>query len=158
MFSIDIPRSPLSVQRLELDRNGTEFFFRLKWISRYQRFYLSIYDTSNNPIILTLKLVPGAPINLGALSEEGPQGLFIMDGLGEITRDCFETGAYSLYYIDRGSKLKFPLTREYLIDTDIYEFILNYTASIAAPEVEPFLFLDGDSFEFLDGETFEFIS
>lgn len=158
MIKIDVPRSPLSQQRLELDSDGTEFILKMKWISRYQRFYMSIFDSSDNPLLQTYKLVPGAPINLGSLTDSGPQGVFVLAGQGDLTRDMFESGAYILYYIDRNGKQKFPLIREFLVENDVFEFIINFTANIATPDPEAFLFLDGDTFEFLDGDDFEFIT
>lgn len=184
MQTVKVPRSPLSSQRVTLDTTKQEFILKLRWVSYYQRFYLSIYDTENNPIRRSMKLVPGCPINLGHSSDASPSGLFVVVGKGKIKRRSFESGAYSLYYIARGKNLQFPLIREYLIEDDINEYVLSNSTdtthfdctfryidagqfqSLDLSEISficdleldsEFDFIDGDEFDYVDGELFEFI-
>jgi hypothetical protein len=158
MITISIPRSPISSQRIELDNDGVEYTLEVRWVTRYQRFYLTILDSSGVEVSSALKLVSGAPINLGQVKDVGPKGIFVMSGQGAITRDCFDNRSYVLYYLDRSEIREFPLILEYLINSDISELIDNYGMVSAIPETKTFIFLSGNTFEFINGGNFEFIN
>lgn len=118
MLKIKIPKDPISSQRVELDGDGKEYTIRLKWVSKFQRFYMDIYDVEHTPLIEGVKLVQGAPVNLPFLQTNGPKGLFVLTGSGDLRRDSLSSTAYTLYYLPRGGK-RVPLVRPYTVLSDL---------------------------------------
>jgi hypothetical protein len=64
MLIVDVRKSPIYSQRLELDGDGVDYLVRTSWSTKYQRFYMDILDIKGNPFVLGVKLVPGGSINL----------------------------------------------------------------------------------------------
>jgi len=122
LIKISIPKDPISSQIVELDGDGREYTITLKWVSKFQRFYMSIYDIDSNPLIEGAKLVQGAPITLPFLEEEGPQGIFVLVGKGSTSRSILSSNSYTLYYLPR-SDSRFPATREYTVYSDLTIFL-----------------------------------
>lgn len=122
MIKISIPKDPISSQIVELDGDGKEYTIELKWVSKFQRFYMSIYDIDSNPLIEGVKLVQGAPITLPFLEAEGPQGVFALIGKGSPSRGILSSKAYTLYYIPRIDG-RFPASREYTVYSDLTIFL-----------------------------------
>ena len=123
MFIITLPNELRSSQRLDLDADGIEYLLEFKWVPTYQRFYLSVYDARGLEIIKGIKLIPGAPINMAKVVSNGPQGLFVIQGNGDPEKSSFSSGTHILYYLDR-KITRFPLDRQYTIDTDTNQFLL----------------------------------
>jgi hypothetical protein len=124
LIKITIPKDPISSQVVELDGDGQEYTLELKWVSKFQRFYMNIYDIESTPLIEGVKLVKGAPLTLPFLEKTGPQGVFILIGEGDPTRATLSSEAYNLYYIPRSDK-RFPMVREYTIFTDLLIFLFR---------------------------------
>ena len=123
MLIIDVSKTRSTSQRLELDGDGIDYIIQLDWSTRYQRFFMEIYDSERNLLTAGIKLVPGSPINTGSKDSNGPQGLFIVSGTGELTRESFDNGGYRLYYFPRSGFTTFPLISDYLIITDFQEYV-----------------------------------
>ena len=158
MLSIDISSDESSSQLVELDDlDGAEYTIKTVWNKRYQRFYMNIYSSTGESILSGIKLVPGAPITLGRVKDDTPQGMFVMFGRGEITRNCFETGSYKLFYVTRPEIQYFPNIREYLVNSDIQQFLAGYAEYTELPVGDTFSYLDGGTFLFLDNNTFKFL-
>jgi hypothetical protein len=138
---VEVPIDLLSSQRIELDDNGIEYIIDLKWISQYQRFYMDVRDSVGNPIIESLKVIPGAPLNLPNLGEQGPLGVFVVVGSGDLTRRSFDQQGYTLYYVPRGEGL-FPLDRGYLVETTLNTFLIENKNIV--PQVPPQISPVGD--------------
>ena len=96
MIKLTVPNATSSSQRIDLDGNGGEYLVTFNWVSRYQRFYLDISDSKGIPTISGLKLVPGAPVNLASLSEQGPQGILFVEG-NNTKKEDLSTGESILY-------------------------------------------------------------
>ena len=152
IVKVDVPRDPISVQRLDLDGNGIEFTLRFEWSKTYQRFYMSIFDASGTPVSESTKLVPGTPINLGNRRANGPLGLLLMLGSGDITRSSFADGSYSLFYFPRQSLYLFPLSLEYAVASDFILYLdeLNESSSVISG------FLWGDLFNTTSANSYAF--
>lgn len=59
-------------ERVVLD--GSEFLLRLFWNQREAKWYLSIYDSSEAPIALGIKVVANRPLLSSVLSPNRPPG------------------------------------------------------------------------------------
>ena len=118
MLIVDVPKNPLTSQRLELDEDGIEYVIRTRWVSSYQNFYMDILDTEGNILSSSIKILPGAPLNLSQVREDGPKGVFTVSGTGDLTRTSFSDGSYKLYYTPRNGVTQFPLNRDYLVDPE----------------------------------------
>lgn len=116
MKLLPLSKAPKSSQIFELDEDGNEYTIELEWVSKFQRFYMAVKDSSGNYLIRGMKLINGAPINLSRVTE-GPKGVFIVAGRGDLQRDSFETGQYVLNYTDRETSF-YPEYREYYLSDD----------------------------------------
>ena len=63
MLIIDISKTRSTSQRLELDGDGVDYIIKVDWSTRYQRFFMEIYDSEKNLLVAGLKLVPGSPLS-----------------------------------------------------------------------------------------------
>ena len=135
MLKITIPKEPLSSQIVELDGDGKEYTIKFKWIARFQKFYMSIYDVDSTPLVSGVKVVQGAPINLPFLEAKGPQGVFLLKGSGDTTRSNLNGEAYTLYYLPRSDR-RVPLLRSFTVNTDFNIFLAEekeYQISLIPP-------------------------
>lgn len=49
------PNEPLYNEKVRLE--GSDYIFRFDWAGREDRYYMSIYDASNNPLLLGVKVI-----------------------------------------------------------------------------------------------------
>ena len=119
MIIVGIPKTPLATQRLELDGDGIEYILRTRWVSSYQKFYMDILDSDGVLLSSSIKIVPGASLNLSQVRVDGPQGVFTVTGTGELTRSSFSDGSYQMYYTSRQGNQKFPLLIDYLTSDEV---------------------------------------
>ncbi|NRA42481.1 MAG: hypothetical protein HRU21_09290, partial [Pseudomonadales bacterium] len=123
MLIIDVSKTKSTSQKLELDGDGVDYVIQFDWSTRYQRFFMQILDADKNLLISGLKLVPGSPLNLTNIDTNGPKGLFMVVGTGDLTRESFQNGGYKLYYFQRSGPNRLPLVNEFLTQADFQEYV-----------------------------------
>lgn len=95
------PGVPSFRQRVALD--GAEFLLQFAWNQRSAKWYLSVYDTSETPLALNLKVVADWPLTRLITDERMfPGEVFALDTTGEgIDPGLSDLGArVKLIYID----------------------------------------------------------
>lgn len=96
---IELPTAPppFFTQRVVL--GGKEVFFKFQWNGRANRWFLGIFDASENPILQSVKLLPGFPLTYRVRDSRFPVGdLFLLGGIPVL--ETLGSGVCSLVYVE----------------------------------------------------------
>jgi hypothetical protein len=82
MSLLRLPTTADPFYTFSADLDGTEFFFRMSYNSREDRWYLSVYTAEGSPIALSIKLVTNWPLlNRKAWDPRAPKGVLYVAGV-----------------------------------------------------------------------------
>lgn len=87
-------------QRVVLD--GSEYLLRLFWNQREAKWYLSLYDSAENPVVLCVKVVSNYPLLASVVNSIRPPGEIVaFDANAGADAGLRELGArVVVYYFD----------------------------------------------------------
>lgn len=81
MALLQLPTTADPFYTFSADLDGTEYAFRMAYNSREDRWYLSVYTSTGEPIALSVKLVTNWPLlNRKAWDERAPKGVLYVSG------------------------------------------------------------------------------
>ena len=81
MALLQLPTTADPFYAFSADLDGTEYAFRMAYNSREDRWYLSVYTSTGEPIALSVKLVANWPLlNRKAWDERAPKGVLYVSG------------------------------------------------------------------------------
>lgn len=83
MIELPLFKDPLYSMRVRL--SGRDYIVRVDWNGREERFYLSLYDNDDAPVLLGLKLVENWPLLVRhhANAKVPPGELMVIDANGD---------------------------------------------------------------------------
>jgi len=90
------PAEPFFSQRTVLD--GVEFYFEFNWNGRANRWFMSISDANEQPILTGVKLVPGLPLTYRVRDPRFVGGNLFLLG-NPPTLETMGDGSCSLVYV-----------------------------------------------------------
>lgn len=96
---IDLPRNPPPFFDQRNVIGGIEILFRFLWNTRANRWELGIYDANEQPILRSVKLLPGFPLTYRIRDARFPVGnLFLLGSIP--TLETLGDGSCSLLFIE----------------------------------------------------------
>lgn len=92
------PAQPFFSQRTVL--GGRELYFEFNWNGRSSRWFLSVFDASERPIVVGLKLVTGAVLTRRLKDPRFPNNGDLMLVGAVPTLESLGDGSHSLVFVD----------------------------------------------------------
>lgn len=98
IFNIPVDANSASFkQRIELD--AKEFVIQIGWNTRQSRWYISLMDANENPLVMGITLVANYPLFNRFKGTQYPQGVMMLfDGTGNWS-ECNRDGLGSSHYL-----------------------------------------------------------
>lgn len=97
-IKIEVPDMNDSISRVTLA--GKEYFIRFTWNDASGFWCFGLYDTEQNPIIHSVKIIPYSPLNHFYSYKDMPNGIFgCITNLEKIWRNDFKNGLAEFIFI-----------------------------------------------------------